>query len=50
MLFPVKLHDNICLQQGGIGPAGLIGPQGVKGFQVSCMISPFIISFINIIS
>lgn len=28
-----------CFQQGGIGPVGYIGAQGVKGFQVSCMVS-----------
>lgn len=45
MLFPVGLHDNVCFQQGGIGPVGNPGPQGVKGFQVSCMTSPVIIIF-----
>lgn len=27
--------DGICFQQGGIGPVGNPGPQGVKGYQVS---------------
>jgi len=33
----------VSFQQGGIGPAGNPGPQGVKGFQVSCIKSLIII-------
>lgn len=34
-MFPVGLHGDVCFQQGGIGPVGNPGPQGIKGFQVS---------------
>lgn len=44
MLFPIGLHDNVCFLQGGIGPVGNPGPQGVKGFQVSCVTSQVLIS------
>lgn len=36
---PVSLHENVCFQQGGIGPVGNLGPQGIKGFQVNHMSS-----------
>lgn len=45
VLFLIRSHDNFCFQQGAIGPLGNPGPQGVKGFQVSCMTTPIIISF-----
>lgn len=37
--FPVGLHGNVSFQQGGIGPVGNPGPQGIKGFQVNRMSS-----------
>lgn len=37
--FPVGLHGNVSFQQGGIGPVGKPGPQGIKGFQVNRMSS-----------
>lgn len=33
--YPVGLRGNVCFQQGGIGPVGNPGPQGIKGFQVN---------------
>lgn len=44
LVFPVDLHGNVGFQQGGIGPVGNPGPQGVKGFQVSHPSPPVSIS------